>query len=196
VACEAPKPSDCHECKQPGWLSGLGYGEWEWVEKENPYEGCAICEGGNWVEMPNIPCAEQSECPPDDCYCYVDGGKCESCVDAEEPGEPNGCGSGITSGYPDDPCANPIIDPFGSAPSCDFNLACNGHDNCYGGVCGGTKAVCDGKFEIDMLQVCAQYDVGSDERINCRKHAKHLYTAVKLGGGAAFRSGQKNICCD
>jgi hypothetical protein len=104
----------------------------------------------------------------------------------------NGCG-------PEKGFIKPPQSPLGVAT---FTPACNKHDECYG-TCNSGKATCDLNFFNDMAAICAHDYPGGGIFDNiglgfCVQLAANYATAVGVGGGDAYQTGQQEgcDCCD
>jgi RHS repeat-associated protein len=72
-------------------------------------------------------------------------------------------------------------------PDTIFSGACKNHDRCYE-TCGMTKAACDLRFLMDMLNSCARNAWFQ----NCQVLAAAYYAGVLAGGRDAYRAAQRD----
>jgi hypothetical protein len=94
---------------------------------------------------------------------------------------PDGCGSETSFFTP-----SRVPQAFFTA---DFSKACDSHDICYGTLW-TDKSACDNQFASDLYRSCLTPPRMGRALPMCFGVANTYYTAVRFGGGSAFRQAQ------
>ena len=139
------------------------------------------CAGDNETQWKyNVECPRNKLiCEDGLCYCGVPGRRSQQVKDPSV----DGCGTNHSLWYW-------LI--HGEGEIFEFTSHCDAHDRCYG-TCNNDKAKCDDIFYQAMNTQC----LSSPSVELCQRIANIFYSAVKLGGGSAFRNAQNEDCwCD
>lgn len=138
------------------------------------------CDGGSGTAWNYALQCQQNLliCKENSCSCYPNGNS----IKVKEP-EFDGCGSSKTQSAYTYNWVYSIGDEYG------FTSSCNTHDICYG-TCNSNQLTCDTDFCEGMKKKCE----GNKKYKRCLAWAEIFCKAVKIMGGDAFSTAQKEHC--